>query len=486
MLSDRPSTTGRVGGVLEQAVAILFPTTLLSLTPWHDKWLEQERRESVVLWRSFFPIVAAVYLGHYYLFDRPMGLKPESLWYAFRMSIAVLSIATAAVYFVPIVQRSKYYRVPVTAMLLLLCYTQARTMVWYLPSQYLYAFVYVVVSAMLLRTSMPKSIAFAGVAMACQWPSFVEAGLPRTAVLCGIAAALIFVTITRSKYASDVRLFLANEMNVDAQRRMIEMNVDFTDRVRAFLPREISTRLNERLADSRLTVFQAVDEVLRPTQTPVACLFFDIRGSMPQPGVSDAAKESHANSSVTICNIILERNHGIPRKIGDLLFAYFDNPNPYVNLVRCVCSGLEISQTTHRQDQLEPFESVTKRHILISNGIAVVGNLGGYDSSIEITALGSPVNLLSRIDEVTRTSKFNGIARETDVILCPDTSRLLSHLALGVTMTSIDIWALGVRIRDFEEMQHVWILPNTPENRQMMTAAREYIDTVTTSLMARN
>ena len=47
-------------------------------------------RESVFLWRLFFPLVAIVYIGHYYLFDHPMRLQPDALWFRFRFSIAAL------------------------------------------------------------------------------------------------------------------------------------------------------------------------------------------------------------------------------------------------------------------------------------------------------------------------------------------------------------------------------------------------------------
>ena len=126
-------------------------------------------------------------------------------------------------------------------------------------------------------TSMLKSLIFGCVAPhASQWPSFLQSGISKPTVVSGVVATLMFISITRSKYLSDIRFFLASQQNIDSQRRMIEMNVDFTDRIRAFLPREISTRLTERLSDNRHTVLQAVDEILTPSQRPVACLFSDI------------------------------------------------------------------------------------------------------------------------------------------------------------------------------------------------------------------
>jgi len=360
-------------------------------------------------------------------------------------------------------------------MLWALCYTQARTIVWYDQSQYLYAFVFVVVASMLLRTSMAMSLLFACLTLATQWHSFIEAGISNRTSYSGLVATLLFATITRAKYLGDIRYFLASQQNIDAQRRMIEMNIEFTDRIRAFLPREISVRLSERLSNNRTTVLQAVDEVLRPTHRSVACLFSDIRGFTQATKNSPAFLGEGVIPNVRQCNAVIEQYHGIPRKIGDLIFAYYDDPNPYVNLIHCISSGFEISEANKRFNEAQRADTRIRRYVLISNGEAIVGNLGGYDSSIEITALGSPVNLLSRIDEVTKLRQFRSRVGETDLVLCPSTARLLDHLELGCSLRRLDLDEINVIIRDFEEMKTLWLLPATPENRTIVRSAQEYV-----------
>ncbi len=463
--------------MLARVAYALFPALILETTPWYTTWVEQERNESVFLWRLFFPIVAMVYVGHYFLFDHPMGLQPEVLWFRFRMSIAALCFATTLCYFLPSFYRGEHYRIPAAVMLWLLCYTQARTIVWYEQSQYLYAFVFVVASAMLLRTSMLKSILFGGIALASQWSSFEQSGIPRPTVISGIIATLAFILVTRSKYLGDVRFFLASQQNIDAQRRMIEMNIEFTDRIRAFLPREISARLTQRLSDNRHTVLQAVDEILRPTQRSVACIFSDIRGFTQATKESKSFVADGVIPNIRKCNAVIEKYHGIPRKIGDLIFAYYDDANPYINLIHCISSGLEIAEANKRFNDHQRPETRIRRHVLIANGDAVIGNLGGYDSSIEITALGSPVNLLSRIDEITKLRQFNETVDEGNLVLCPTTARLLGHLVLGCTMVPLELSELGARIRDFEEMTTIWLLPTNADNRKRIEAAQQYLDT---------
>jgi len=462
--------------VLERVVYILFPSLLLQTTPWYAIWIEQERTERLFLWRLFFPTVAIIYIAHYYLFDHPMGLQPDPLWFRFRMSIAGLALATTLSYFLRSLCQSGIYWLPATIMGWVLCYTQARTIVWYDQSQYLYAFVFVVATAMLLRTSMLKSLLFGCVGLALQWPSFIQSGISKPTIVSGVVVTLMLIWITRSKYLSDIRFFFASQQNIDSQRRMIEMNVEFTDRIRAFLPREISTRLTERLSDNRHTVLQAVDEILRPTQRKVACLFSDIRGFTQATKASQLFLGEGVIPNVRRCNTVIEKYHGIPRKIGDLIFAYYDDTNPYINLIHCISSGLEIADANKRFNEHQPLETRIRRHVLVANGDAIVGNLGGYDSSIEITALGSPVNLLSRIDEITKLPKFKELVRESDLVICPMTAQLLGHLALGCTIVPLDLQHIGAQIRDFEEMTTLWLLPATPDNQSKIRIAQEYAD----------
>lgn len=463
--------------MLERIGYALFPTLLLQNTPWLSIWAEQERRENIVLWTIFFPTVAVVYMGHYYLFDRPMSLQPPELWYWFRISIAGLSLSTMLCYCIPSLCRSKHYRLPAIAMLWLLCFTQARTIIWYDQSQYLYAFVFVVVAAMLLRTSIAMSLLFSILTLATQLPSFLASGISRPTIYSGMVATLMFVSITRAKYLGDIRYFLASQQNIDAQRRMIEMNIEFTDRIRAFLPREISARLSRQLSNNRTTILQAVDEVLRPTQRVVACLFSDIRGFTQATKSSQSFLGQGVIPNVRRCNAVVEKYHGIPRKIGDLIFAYYDDPNPYVNLIHCLSSGFEIAEANQRFNRSQRLETRIHRYVLIANGEAIVGNLGGYDSSIEITALGSPVNLLSRIDEITKLPAFKARVRETDLVLCPTTAHLISHLELGCKIEVLRLEEVAATIRDFEEMDAIWLLPATTENRSIIESAQEYVKT---------
>ena len=391
------------------------------------------------------------------------------------MSTAAICVATSAMYFVSAVCRSRLHRLPAAATILLLCYTQAKTIIWYDQSQYLYAFIFVVVGTATLRTSVPGSVGFALLALWLQWPSFEQSELPLAVAYSGATATLLFVVTIRAKYAGDLRYFLANQQYIASQKKMIEMNIEFSDRIRAFLPKEISSRLTKHLSENRLSVLQAVDQVLSPASRHIACLFTDIRGFTQGTKNSESFIRDGVIPNVRTCGGLIEKHRGIPRKVGDLLFAYFDDLSVYSNLVRCLLAAIDIVDANERFNQERQPDSRIRRFVLVATGNAIVGNLGGFDSSIEITALGTPVNLLSRIDELTKNPLFKQHASDSDLILCSNTASLLNRLGLTWHLERLSLSDLGTTIRDFGEMDSVWVFPTDSTNRRVLQATDSVI-----------
>ena len=57
----------------------------------------------------------------------------------------------------------------------------------------------------------------------------------------------------------------------------------------------------------------------------------------------------------------------------DRIFAYYDDVNPYVNLIHCVSSGFEIADANQKFNEAQRIETRIHRYVLISNGDAIVG-----------------------------------------------------------------------------------------------------------------
>jgi class 3 adenylate cyclase len=350
------------------------------------------------------------------------------------------------------------------------CYFQAKVLLWFEGSVYFYAFGFVIITTVIQKISILKSLAYALALIAIQWSLFIEAGLEPPLLYSATAVALVFVTFARSGYLSEVRYYVANQQNIETQTRIIEMNVEFTDRLRAFLPEEIAGRLFRYVEEQKMSILQAIEEVLRPKEKVVSCLFSDIRGfTKSTQNVGDFLNDA-VIPNVKECTNAVEANGGIPRKIGDLIFAYFDHPDPINNLAKCLNAGFDLIEANRRFNESRPKHHNIRRHVLISTGEAIVGNLGGFDSSIEITALGNPVNFLSRVDEVTKHQRIMPLLSGNELILDDESASCISSINQQIEIQRVDLRIIDVSIRDFEETSTLWILRNTQTNRDAVNS----------------
>ena len=451
--------------LFEKVFSYLFPLSLLDTTPWRGIWEEKEKQDFISATKLFFPIAAVLYAGHYWFFDLPMGLQPQERWLTFRASVVAIALVTFLIYLSPF-RNIRWYRAPAMVALSIFCYSQARVTVWYPEAPWIYCFVFDVISALSLRASVFKSTSFAAFLIAIQWSSLMEANLTVPEAVSASAVVLIAIMTIRGSYAADIKYFLLNQQNIDAQKRNIELNIEFTDRIKSFIPAEIANRLEDYLRDRSTSVLEAIYGVLKPRRRDIACLFSDIRGFTEGSKNLDSFIRDSVIPNVKACTDALEEFGGIPRKIGDLLFAYFDNQSVHLNLIRAILSGLEVAQINEQHNQSLKNPDI-ERYILISTGEAIVGNIGGFDSSVEITALGSPVNFLSRLDELTKHPALKGYLQSSDIILCDRSMKLLHELKASPKATPLDLEELGLSIRNFPEVKRIHTMRPSQSNIEL-------------------
>ncbi len=455
--------------VIGKALAYVFPQTLLEATPWQQTWDDKERHDFIGVARVFFPLAAALYVAHYFLFDKPMGLEPLRSWLLFRLSMATVALAALAFYLSPL-SRFHYYRVPAVLALLLFCYSQAEVTVIYPDAPWMYCFLFVGISTLVLRASVLASVFFVLSAFVLQWSALIATGIPTPTLLSAAFVTLILIIASRGGYVADIRYFLLTQQNTDSQRRNIELNIEFTDRIKSFIPGEIAKRLDSHLQSGDMTVLQAIDEVLRPRKKNVACLFSDIRGFTEASKNLEQFVGELVLPNVKACTSAIDDNGGVPRKIGDLIFAYFDGGSPHLNLLRSLRAGFQIAEINQSQNLGSTEGEKITRYILIATGEAYVGNVGGFDSSVEITALGSPVNLLSRIDEITKNPKISVLLQSGDIVLSSSAHSMLMQLGLRPSGKKLHLHDLGVTVRNFSDEKFIFVMSPNESNRQHFDA----------------
>jgi class 3 adenylate cyclase len=448
--------------LLEKIFFLIFPRLLLSSTPWARLWDEQEKKQFLTAARVFFPVTIAVYVLHYFTVDRIEGLAPSDLWFNYRFGMAAVGTLGFGFYLIPALYNSnRFYKLALILTCATYTYFQARTIIWYPKVPYLYVFGFIFVSCVMLRSSVARSLAFAAGLMAITWSTLIEAGQSPAMIASAGVVTAVSIMFTRAKYLSDIQLFLANQRNFEQQKKFIEVNLEFTNQIKAFLPAEISKRLTYYIQENRMTTLQAIDEVLRPRTLPVACLYSDIRGFTKGSNDLSGYVSQAMLPNVKVSTELVEKHNGIPRKIGDLIFAYYDFSDLHRNIINSILSAASISRFNMEMNETLPANQKINRYILLSCGEAIVGNLSSYKSAIEITAIGSPVNILSRIDELTKHEGLRGHIEHGDVLMTSSFAEILMTARPDVKLTLLNLKALNLSIRDFAEAHSIYIFkPN--------------------------
>ena len=151
----------------DNTITWLFPRLLIAGTPWETPWNEKEKQTFLLVARLIFPIMAIAAIAHFYFYDLPMGLSPIEHWFTFRWTMALIGLATFAIYVSPITKIS-LYKVPAIITLWGLCFSQALTYYWYGHEAWVFAFLWVIGTAMALRMSALNSVIYALVTIATQ------------------------------------------------------------------------------------------------------------------------------------------------------------------------------------------------------------------------------------------------------------------------------------------------------------------------------
>ena len=449
----------------EHIFTYLFPTALLEGTPWHKMWRDRERGDFLFAAKLFFPIASVTYIAHYLFFDLPMQLEPQENWLFFRGGMAVACLSTFAIY-ASSMREFKYYRLPAAITGALICFSQAKVTQAYPDAPWIYCYAFVILCSVILRASQIKSVLFALFLTAIQAPVLAASGLETPAIASATIISALFVAMLRSGYRDDIKYFLLTQQNIDTQRKNIELNIEFSDRIKSFIPGQIAARLESYVLNDRMTVLQAIEEVLRPRKKVITCLYSDIRDFTEKSKDLETFVGNQILPNLKQCTTILEKYGGISRKIGDLVFSYFDSDRELDNLVNAILAGLDIATLNS-----DSSDSDIERYILISTGSAIVGNIGGFDSSIEITALGTPVNYLSRVDELSKVPRVRELLNTSDIVICERSLNILEESGVKLTIRKIDLSDLDLVIRNFTDRRFLYIVERTTNNHEALRRA---------------
>jgi len=141
----------------------------------------------------------------------------------------------------------------------------------------------------------------------------------------------------------------------------------------------------------------------------ITVLFSDVRGFTTMTESADAALlVAQLNEYFTdMVRIVFEHNGTLDKFIGDAVMAHWGSivtEGEKTDAVRAVASALDMQRALARLNAEWKPRGMLELHfgIGINHGEAIVGNLGSEEKR-EVSAIGDPVNLASRLEGVTKT-----------------------------------------------------------------------------------
>ena len=474
MLKPRESALNRILG-------FLHPPLRIGKGSWRVPWEQREERAFYKSAVAFFGFFFVVYVLHYFFVDVPLKKEPLSLWARYRFGLASLSIISLLLtHYARNILRS-FYKLPLMVTGLCFSYWQAQSMVWRSEVPYSYAIIIAALSTIAFRGSVFASVLYLCVAYAIELSGWTSRPHEIQYIYSAAFVGVIVVAVLRSRMSVDVDAFLAEQERAETQAELIEAQKELNEQIRAFLPREIYKRVESLMSRERKTVLQAMDEVLRVRETLVACIFSDIRGFTQMTKNNSKFAPNSVLPAQRAFTDLVEDYSGIPRLTGDLVFSYFDGENPIAGFQQAMLCGFALTSKNVEMNTRLPGDQQIKRYVLLSFGMANIGNIGGNDGSRDITVLGDAANILSRVDEVTKNSKISPYLQQPSLVLTKEAAELAMRMFPEMDCNRLPLDVLNVQIRDFLEEKSLFVVPVNERNRQNIaiithpTSVKEYL-----------
>lgn len=287
--------------------------------------------------------------------------------------------------------------------------------------------------------------------------------------------SLIFVcisTIIIFKYGllREVKDFIRIKLLISEIEKKIKIEMELKQEISAFLPKVIYQRFQDAMQKQKLTILQSFDHVLMRREKNITCIFTDVRGFTQFVKNSTHQSRHQYFDHIRRTTQTMEDHNGIPRMIGDLVFGYFDDDAVKNNIM----NTLRACVTIYLDDQ--EIETISNRYFIMTYGKCMVGNIGGIDSSREITAIGNAVNLASRIDTLTKEKALAQAIGENHIIMSEKFFMEMENAFNNKNpfqTQKIDIHELELKIRDFPEEQYVYLFLGSEENFNLLNLRME-------------
>ncbi len=225
------------------------------------------------------------------------------------------------------------------------------------------------------------------------------------------------IRIILTGYATLDRAIESVNLGIDGFLTKPFNNNEIRAKIREFIMKK---RLHQFVSEPVLQEMQRSGRRLAPLRQKVSVLFTDIRGftemtsRMPAGEIADLLNTHYF---LPLDRVVFEYRGTLDKHIGDGIMAIFGAPLSYGDdAFRAVSCALQIRETMARvNERLRPRDLRIPIAIGIATGEVMAGVFGSPIKR-EYTALGTPVNVASRLER---------IAAEEQILICDETFRTM-------------------------------------------------------------
>lgn len=445
--------------LLDRTLLYLFPDLELIGSQYERVWKQNyhqafNSRLKIVLCFLCFGLLFQIFI------DQQLGLEPLELFISARLLTIFSFILTFFTMSLRFIDDSKFYKLPVIVSSIVFCSLQFELGILDQLVPKISPFILISVAVIVIDLS-PGTILVTGTLYFLAFSNRIE--LFMESYNDNLFGALSFwvtfsviAILVQSRKLNEIRNFLLHQELNTANQNRVKMEQELNEQTRAFLPAEIYSRILRESKESRTSIVAATDEVLRPKNKEICCLFSDIRNYTSSSLNIDDYLASSVVPNTKLMTRICEKNRGITRLIGDLVLTYFDQDEEANNLPSAWNTAVEMSRANYEFNLRA--DAPIDRYIILSKGPAVVGNIGGTNSGREITALGPCVNVLERIDRVTKEERFQEIVPFDSILMTEDFAEQIRSRSNTIEFKFVDLDAEGMAVQDFETITKIWFL----------------------------
>ena len=440
-------------------------TQLSSLNSWKIK---KRKIFSRYVKRNFVIFGILAFL-HPFLIEIPAHADHISSFIAARWFVSLLLFSMAALETYHVLDFSSYTLL-FSAVVLTPCFIQGLCLTLDPRLPLMFSVVVPLLFSSILFTSFFMKVVLYFLGTLIQWP-FLKGHLQGSEVptlvsvwLLGFMLLALFGFI----YSSEVDRFQADQRLVEQVRKTQQLQEDFLLAVKGFVSKVIFDRIQKSYFRMGMNINDAVNEVLRLRKNQIAVVHSDIRSYTENSKEIDSYILQQAIPNIQAISELAEKNLAVTRLIGDLVLSYFEaeeGERSYDPILRAVKLGFEIldEMTILKSNKYE--ETEIRRYVLISFGLGLTGNIGAHNGGREVTCMGSPVNILSRIDRLTKKSKFSVELEKEPVLVLTEAawSGLSSVIPNVENFRKITLNRDELYIEDFPEEHYLYLLPRSKD-----------------------